>query len=246
MPVSARECYTELPSTQAEAIARARAGAPDGLRVVAERQTAGRGRLAHTWSSPPGGLYLSVVRRAPPAGGPILSLGVGAAVARALAERYSAPVRLKWPNDLLVVQNGRARKLAGILADEVDTPAGGRAVVVGIGVNVAAPPESFDPALRERIVSLAEFVSPRPAVREVEELVAEAIDGAVAALDRPGAAGTVVDACRRLLYGQGLPATVDGSLHGVITALGEEGELWLSTASGPVAVRVGDLVVEGS
>ncbi|EQD47006.1 Biotin--acetyl-CoA-carboxylase ligase domain protein [mine drainage metagenome] len=242
----ARESRTELPSTQAEAIDRARSGAPSGWRIVAERQTAGRGRLDHAWASPPGGLYLSIVHRAPRAGRGLLPLGVGAAVTAALAHRYAVSPLLKWPNDLLVVHAGRVRKLAGILVDEVDSPTLGRAAVVGIGINVTTPPDAFDPALRARVVSLAELVTPVPTVAEVEEVVADAVDRAVAELDRPQGAEAVVAACRGVLYGRGHRASVDGSLRGVITALGDEGELWLSTASGPVAVRAGDLLVEES
>jgi BirA family biotin operon repressor/biotin-[acetyl-CoA-carboxylase] ligase len=242
--VPARESHTELPSTQTEAVRRARAGAPDGLRIVAEHQTAGRGRLDHTWASPPGGLYLSVVRRAPRAEPGLLSLAVGAGVARAFADRYSIDLELKWPNDLLVVRTGRPRKLGGILVDLVDSPNLGRAAVVGIGVNVAAPPPSFDPGLKERVVALAELVAPAPTVAEVETIVGEAVDAAVARLDRPGGAEEVVAACRQRLFGRGRSATVDGFLHGVITTVGADGGLWLTTPSGPVAVHAGELVVE--
>jgi BirA family transcriptional regulator, biotin operon repressor / biotin---[acetyl-CoA-carboxylase] ligase len=242
--VGVREFRSELPSTQAEAVRRARDGAPSGTRVVARRQTAGRGRLDHSWASPEGGLYLSLVLRSPRGGSALVPLAVGARVSRTIAERYGVRPALKWPNDLVVVTDGRPRKLGGILVDEVDSPSLGRAVVVGIGLNVAAPLSAFPPEMRPRVVTLGLLVHPPPSLADVEEAVSAAAESAVQALETPGGAETVLAECRAALHGVGCRATVDGTLSGVITALGEEGELWLATAQGPVAVRAGDLVVE--
>jgi len=239
-----REFRTELPSTQSEAVRRAREGAPAGTRVVARRQTSGRGRLGHGWASPDGGLYLSVIFRAPHPDSSLLPLAVGARIGRALADRYGVRAVLKWPNDLLVVEGGKARKLGGILVDEVDSPTVGRAAVVGIGLNVATPLSAFPPDVRPHLVTLGHLVHPTPSLEEVEGLVVSACESALDTLASPGGAETVLGECRAALHGLGRRATVDGSLSGVITALGEEGELWLATPSGPVAVRAGDLVVE--
>lgn len=119
-------------STNADLLEAARAGAAEGLVLVAEEQTAGRGRLGRTWSAPPGAaLTFSVLLR--PAGVPPSRLGwlpllTGVAVVTAVREQAGVPARLKWPNDVLVGE----RKLAGILAE-----AHGDAVVVGVGLNVA-------------------------------------------------------------------------------------------------------------
>jgi BirA family biotin operon repressor/biotin-[acetyl-CoA-carboxylase] ligase len=128
-------------STNDEAARLARAGARHGTIVIAERQTAGRGREGRSWSSPPGmGLYLSAVLRPPLplALVPPLTLAVGVAVCDA-AIGAGAAAALKWPNDTLVGD----RKLAGILVEAQSQ--GGRldAVIVGIGVNLAGelPPE---------------------------------------------------------------------------------------------------------
>jgi BirA family biotin operon repressor/biotin-[acetyl-CoA-carboxylase] ligase len=118
-------------STNADLLERARAGAAEGLVLVAEEQTAGRGRLGRTWSAPAGAaLTFSVLLR--PAGVPPTRLGwlpllTGVAVAAAVRDQAGVPASLKWPNDVLVGE----RKLAGILAE-----AHGDAVVVGVGLNV--------------------------------------------------------------------------------------------------------------
>lgn len=121
------------PSTSTLAVEAAAAGAPEGHLVLADHQSAGRGRLGRAWEAPPGtSLLLSLVLRPAVAPGRLASLPllVGVCLAEA-CEALSGdvpPVRLKWPNDLLVA----GRKAAGVLAERV---AGG-AVVLGVGVDV--------------------------------------------------------------------------------------------------------------
>jgi BirA family transcriptional regulator, biotin operon repressor / biotin---[acetyl-CoA-carboxylase] ligase len=118
-------------STNADLLAQARSGAPQGLVLVAEEQTAGRGRLGRSWISPPrASLTFSVLLR--PSGVPAGLLGwapllTGVAVASALQETAAVDARLKWPNDVLVGSG----KVAGILAESW-----GDAIVVGAGLNV--------------------------------------------------------------------------------------------------------------
>ena len=92
----------------------AQAGAPAGTAVVAEAQVAGRGSRGRGWSSPPGGLWLSVLARPRTAGLELLSLRAGLAVAELLDRLgVGARARLKWPNDLML----DGRKAGGILCD---------------------------------------------------------------------------------------------------------------------------------
>jgi len=117
----------ETGSTNADVAAAARSGAAEGLVVVAERQTAGRGRFDRRWESPPrAGLTLSVLLRPVRLSG-WLPLLAGVALAETVQRLGELDAALKWPNDLLV----GGRKCAGILAESV-----GDAVVVGIGLNV--------------------------------------------------------------------------------------------------------------
>ena len=119
-------------STNEVVAGRARSGEPSGLVVVAEQQTAGRGRLARSWLSPPrAGLTLSVLLRPdlPAARWPWLPLWGGLAVARALREQAGVDAVLKWPNDVLIGDC----KVCGVLA-EVPVPG---ALVLGIGLNVS-------------------------------------------------------------------------------------------------------------
>src|SRR5580704_5411837 len=126
--------------TNADLLARAVAGKPEGVVLAAEEQNAGRGRLGRTWVSPPrAALTFSVLLR--PAAVPRARLGwlpllAGVAVAAAVRDVAAVDAQLKWPNDVLA---GPA-KLAGILAE-----AAGDAVVIGIGVNVSTGPAEFPP-----------------------------------------------------------------------------------------------------
>jgi BirA family biotin operon repressor/biotin-[acetyl-CoA-carboxylase] ligase len=126
-------------STNADLIAAARAGAVDRTVLIADHQTAGRGRIGRTWEAPPGtNLLLSILFRSVPSAGPQrLTQQVAVAAARAAEQLSDVHPVLKWPNDLLV---GDA-KLAGVLAEAVGRDGAIEAVVVGIGLNLGwAPP----------------------------------------------------------------------------------------------------------
>ncbi len=238
-----REFYEELPSTQDRAVALAREGAPDGCRVVARRQSRGRGRGDRSWSSPEGGLYLSIVLR--PAGEtPLLPLAIGAELATSVAERYRARPRVKWPNDLLVVDGGgRARKMAGILVDVVPDSAGGRSAVAGIGVNVAWGSEPLPADVAAHAAALSELTAEPTGLDTLEADVARA---AVAARDlilSERGRATVVARCRGLLYGRGDRVTVDGVPAGVVADLMPDGALMLQGPDGARAVLAGDVRV---
>jgi BirA family biotin operon repressor/biotin-[acetyl-CoA-carboxylase] ligase len=144
--------YDSVDSTNARAADLARAGAPEGTAVIADEQTAGRGRGERRWISPRGcGIYLSVVVRPGIAAGPAMFLTslAALAVAEVAADAARRPARIKWPND--VVLGGR--KIAGILAERAG---GGRNawVVLGIGLNVNHRRTDFPAAFREKATSL--------------------------------------------------------------------------------------------
>jgi biotin-[acetyl-CoA-carboxylase] ligase BirA-like protein len=240
-----REFYEALPSTQDRGIALARSGAEEGTRVVARRQLEGRGRGDRRWFSPEGGLYLSVIFKAPPAHPSLLPLAIGSVLADRLGRRYDVPLRLKWPNDLVVLpEDERPRKLAGIIVDEVASPLLNRASIAGLGINVKNGGPSFPSELAPDAIALVELVSPVPSLDEVEELAVDATLTAARTLAAPSGAAAILEQCRTLLFGIGRSVTLDGVPAGRITALGEEGELLLATPTGSAAIRSGDLRLE--
>ena len=139
-------------STQDEALRWAKKGAPEGALVVAEEQTAGRGRRGRPWLSPGGrSLYVSVVLRPrlSPAEASVLATAAGLAVAEAVESVHHLPTGLKWPNDVVV----DGRKIAGIL---VEATVGVEFVaVVGVGVNVSWPCGGFPAELAPRATSVS-------------------------------------------------------------------------------------------
>jgi len=155
--------YETIDSTNSYADILATRGAPEGEVVVADRQTAGRGRLkGRVWHSPPGrNLYTSVILRPPipPASATGLVFVAGVAVAELLSAY--CPVSLKWPNDVL----SGGRKISGILTEMRSKGPEVEFVVVGIGINVNMEPDDFQEDLRLQSTSLKEQTS-----REVSRL----------------------------------------------------------------------------
>ncbi len=151
--------YPTIDTTMRQAAELAARGEPSGAVVVAEEQTAGRGRLGRTWVSPPeAGLYFSVILRPPlaAADAAVLTLALGLATGRAIHRVAGLACDLRWPNDVLL--NGR--KCAGILA-ELDADGGRlRHVIAGIGVNVnhaAIPAELAETATSLRLQTGCEY-----------------------------------------------------------------------------------------
>ena len=173
--------HDDLGSTNSEASALAHAGAPHGTVVVAERQSAGKGRRTRSWYSPPGAnIYCSIVVRGKGqkhtlaewlSWVPLIS---ALAVSDAVHSVASVPLRLKWPNDLLFHE----RKVGGILCESSHVSADDPVVIIGIGLNVNLPQESFPDELRLMATSLVE-ISGRPIDRNrlIAQLLAEIEQG---------------------------------------------------------------------
>jgi BirA family biotin operon repressor/biotin-[acetyl-CoA-carboxylase] ligase len=241
-------------STNADLLAQARSGAPQGLVLAADEQTAGRGRLGRQWISPPrASLTFSVLLR--PGGVPSEMLGwvpllAGVAVASALRETAALDARLKWPNDVLV----RGGKLAGILAESW-----GDAIVVGAGLNVWQRADELPvPTATSVFLAAPEFPaaaeSPEAADLPGRERLLVAVLGHLAhryrawlGQERPGDA----DACGlRQEYqrccatvGKEVTVTLPGgrSVTGTAVDVDAAGRLEVRTGSGLVPVSAGDV-----
>ncbi|HEY1117360.1 MAG TPA: biotin--[acetyl-CoA-carboxylase] ligase [Acidimicrobiales bacterium] len=235
-------------STNAVVADRARGGAPEGLVVATEHQTAGRGRLDRTWETPAGSaLTFSVLLRptVPPAQWPWLPLLTGYAVAKALAAAGFG-ARLKWPNDVLLGD----RKVAGILVERVEGE-GGPAAVVGIGLNVLLTEDQLPvPSATSLLVESAGLGHPVPTrtalLATLVETLTEAYDAWQAGIG-DGSTERLRESYARVCSTLGLDVEVampDGStLAGRATGLDEHGRLVVAPVAGPeVAVGAGDVV----
>jgi BirA family transcriptional regulator, biotin operon repressor / biotin---[acetyl-CoA-carboxylase] ligase len=244
--VSADGIWTEVqvlessPSTNAEVAAAARDGAPEGLVVVAEEQTAGRGRRDRTWTTPlRAGLTFSVLLRPafPTAGWGWLPLLAGLAVATPLTTLSELDVRLKWPNDVLVGD----RKVGGILAEVV---AG--AVVVGIGLNVSLRADELPvPTATSLALAGSAVVDREPVLRAVLRDLERRYADLTRAAGDAGASGLAADyrgVCATL--GRDVRVELPGAqvLEGRAVDVDADGRLVLEAAGRRRTVAAGDVV----
>lgn len=222
-----RQCVTSTNHALREL---ANEGAPEGTMLVAEQQSAGRGRYGRSWHSPPGNLYLSLLLR--PDCAPIQALQLGFVAGVSLGDAISnlvpasVQVQHKWPNDILLDDN----KLAGILLESGTT---GSAkldwLVIGMGVNVAsAPADTAFPAtaLADHGCTLGagDLVAP----------IAHALSRWIARWRDDGFA-PVRAAWYERAYRRGQPVQVrfeDGAKSGLFVGLAEDGAMLLQTADG--------------
>jgi BirA family biotin operon repressor/biotin-[acetyl-CoA-carboxylase] ligase len=240
--------FNEVASTQRVAAEMADEGAAHGTVVIAELQTAGRGRMGRNWHSPPSvNLYMTIILRPtmPLAEVPRLCLVAGVAVAEALETVAPQLVALKWPNDVWL----RGRKAAGIIAEAVtDTAQGLKCVLLGIGLNVNLALSDVPPELRDKATS----------VRIATGHVCDRIELASTLCNRlhtrymeVEAAGfeTVRPAWERYSALTGKRVTVtdgDARIAGVVRGIDNEGALMLDTDTGVARILTGDVGIEGA
>lgn len=222
------ELYDDVTSTLDMAHPLAREGAPEGTLILAERQTAGRGRSGRAWASDQGaGIWMTLIERPrDDAALEVLSLRVGLAAARALEAFTSHELRMKWPNDLMLDDG----KLAGILIESRWRDERVDWVAIGVGINCRVPREiPHARALREgvsRIEVLAELV---PAIR--------------AAASRTGALGDAeLHDFERRDWARGKRCSAP--VAGVVRGIDARGGLLVRTPGGDVTARSGSLELE--
>lgn len=237
----------ETDSTNRVAQELARAGAAEGTAVIAEGQTAGRGRLGRSFFSPPyRNLYTSIVLR--PAGGALEAqacvLAAAVAVAGAVAQAVGAAerVEIKWPNDVLL----DGLKVSGILLELAAEPTRVAYLVLGIGVNLNVERESFPEEFRARAGSLRSFLgAPVDRVAFTQDLYAR-LEPALESCAARGFAGVLPDfeAWFRM---RGRRVRVAGAgadvLEGVALGVDQSGALRLALASGETRVVAGDVTL---
>ncbi len=231
-------------STNLEAERLLREGAPEGTCVVAEEQTAGRGRLDRTWVSPAGaGLWLSFIVRpeeVPAARWTWLPLMAGLAVRDAVRAACRVPVDLKWPNDLVVISamcggSGGTRKLGGVLSEAIDG-----AVILGIGVNVALTSLQL-PTPQSTSVYAEGGTIDRTSILAalLPQLTRRLVQWRA---DDPQLRADYRDACLTIgrIVEVDLPAR--GALNGIVTGIDDDGHLLVDDGESTVTITAGDVI----
>jgi BirA family biotin operon repressor/biotin-[acetyl-CoA-carboxylase] ligase len=227
-----------LPSTMDVVSAAGEAGAPSGLVVVANAQTAGRGRRGREWSSPDGaGVYFSFLAR-PTRDAGLLTLAAGVAVRAGMGRSTGLAADLKWPNDLLV----GLRKVAGILAEGSRLGTADAAVTIGVGINLRAA--VYPPDVAARATSIEQEIHRRPDRGAVLAAVLEELVDATAALEA-GRAGDILQAWRAAS-----PSAVGtmvewsdatGGHRGSTAGVDDAGALLVRTPAGTARIVAGEL-----
>ena len=230
-----------IDSTNLEALRQAKAGAPEGLCIVAREQTKGRGRLDRSWQSPPdAGLYMSLILRPKFAmtAWPLLTLMAALAVCDSLMKACELRADIKWPNDLYV----NDRKLCGILAETVET-ALGPAAVVGIGINLSS---EIVPLVQVEATSVESETGRRPdsdlVLNSLLNSMAERYDLLRSAT---GCEHIIREWCEHSSFAMGRRVRVtlsDEAFEGTTRGLESDGALRVETAGGKMKiVRAGDV-----
>ena len=228
------EVLPEVDSTNSELMRRARAGLLDPVLLVAERQSAGRGRAGRAWRSGPGAsLTFSLGALLRPRDWSGLSLAVGAAIAEAL----HPDIRLKWPNDLWLVGD---RKLGGILIETASTPldSGARYAIVGVGLNVVAPAGDGLSTAAAGLQDVAPGLDAGQALLAVAPLLVQALRQ----FDDEGFGPFEPRFARRDILA-GRPVRLTDGTAGTAAGVNGSGALVVHTAAGPVAVTSSEVSV---
>jgi BirA family biotin operon repressor/biotin-[acetyl-CoA-carboxylase] ligase len=237
------EHLSQTDSTNTELMRRARAGDTRTCLLLADQQTAGRGRLGRQWHSSPGdALTFSLGLTLAPQNWSGLSLAVGCCLADSLDPSHTLGIGLKWPNDLMLAPWHTPRKLGGILIETLLRQGDDslqRFAVIGIGLNLAIPPAG---QYRTEPAGLRAVLPVHTTAEAVLQLV---LPGLLAGLSRFCTQGfgafAAEFASRDVLSGHELQ--LSNGLHGMADGVDDEGVLWLNTGSGRVAVTSDEVSV---
>ena len=213
-------------------------GVKNGTIILADAQTKGRGRLTgRSWLSPKAsGLYLSIILypKLEPADYPKITLATGVAVCKALTEQTTAPIKLKWPNDLLI----NNRKCGGILTETGPfTGTGPTPVIIGIGLNINTPAENFPTELTNTATSIFMETSTYYDRGKLLSAIIKEMDSIINCLEQAGFAEILKDWQRLDAYKNRMISWVNNrgeAISGISLGPDEEGILHIQDDQGAI------------
>ncbi len=217
-------------------------GAPEGTLVVALEQRSGKGRASRRWSSPPGGLWFSLLLRPslPMHQVSLLTLMFGVAVARTLMLQ-GVPASLKWPNDVLA----KGKKVCGILLEASSDPERVDYVIAGIGLNVNFSTADLPEGVRECAASTLDLLGRR---LDRAELLATILMHAEAMYEKlPLSIDGILDDWRLLSCTLGIPVTISSygrTVEGRALDIAPDGALLVETEGGVERIYSGDVTMK--
>ena len=234
--------FQELDSTNEEAKRQIIDGNKHDLLIISSRQTAGRGRLTRSWFSPVGGLYFSLVLK-PLLGSqfaPLTSFLSGCAVAKGLQSHGIDNIRLKWPNDILVMED----KVAGILNELVTVDPTNPRIIIGIGVNQNIRRNDFPVELIDRSTSVQHILGLETSHESLLCSIINEIDRLIGIVETENSFISILSSWKALSSTLGRNVRIDDGMH-VFTGYAEDilddGSLVVVTETGKETVTMGDV-----
>ncbi|MHA2020495.1 MAG: biotin--[acetyl-CoA-carboxylase] ligase [Candidatus Thorarchaeota archaeon] len=233
----------EVGSTNAVAKQHMLDGEGEGLVVVADNQTEGRGRHNRVWVSPKGSLYLSIVLepRVNESLSPLLGLLMGCASATAIMKLGVIPVRLKWPNDILVGE----RKIGGILSELVMDDEHVKGVIVGVGINQNVTRKDFPPEIRNSMTTVYEEICSNTSREHLASRIVGEIDRRLITIQAAQSFAPMLIEYNGLCDTLGRKVRVNQGadiIEGKATEIDDNGSLIVMTETGKEVVTLGDVV----
>ncbi len=235
--------FPSLPSTNAYIKPLAIVGEPEGLVVLADEQTAGKGRLERSWHSPLDGLYFSLLVRPMTIAAkntPLITLTTGLAVAKVFQSALGLDPVLKWPNDVLLGN----RKVAGILVESAFIGGDIEYAVIGIGINANPKRTDFPEALQPTITTLHERLTRKVDMPRLFGYLIGQLEFWYLKLRDKGFKA-IEPHYRRLSHTLGKQVTIDignQQVTGLAKGLEPDGSLVVQTPEGRQVIRSGDVV----
>ena len=257
LPALTVEVLTEVDSTNSELMRRARAGLTDPVFLIAESQTAGRGRLGRQWHAQAGdALTFSLGLMLRPADWSGLSLAVGLSVVESLDPQNTLGLGLKWPNDVWVPhETMQWAKLAGILIETATTQKDERYCVIGVGINITKPnaQDLSIPAIGLRDLSeeaatkasATETVFVPPTAPQALALMAQPLLAAVLAFESKGFAPSQAAFQQRDVL-RNMPVTLSDGRQGIARGVDNTGVLRVETPQGMQLIHSAEVRVRPS
>ena len=243
------EVLPEIDSTNTELMRRAKAGQSEPILLIAEKQTAGRGRLGREWhdlgdraSDSLPALTFSVGMSLSPVDWSGLSLAVGVSIAQSL----HPSIGLKWPNDLWLSDAKGDRKLAGILI-ETCTVGDQRYVVIGVGINITQPAQQTmaqQPTLRTPAACLQELLPNITAPAALQQLMLPLVQALVLFAERGFAPYQTRFNALDVLKTRKISVDGNGHIEGLGLGVNHKGELMVQTAQGQTTVNSSEVSVK--
>ncbi|MEY8337439.1 biotin--[acetyl-CoA-carboxylase] ligase [Lachnospiraceae bacterium 62-35] len=238
--------YPETDSTNERGKRLAEEGCPHGTLVVADFQSAGKGRRGRSWTSPPGeAIYMSLILRPQilPAGAAMVTLAAAMAVAEGIRQVTRLPAMIKWPNDIVI----KGKKICGILTEMSAEMECIHYVVVGIGINVNQ--EEFPEDIRDMATSLFLEKGEHVSRSVVAAAVMEAFEQYYACYEKTGDLSLLADEYNGMLVNRGQEVKVlaaKGDYTGISQGIEEDGRLLVKTRDGKVRrITSGEVSVRG-